>query len=47
MHATHRIDVKNVVIDAAPKQRKLSWRLSSSRYHWESHGGGGKIAEKT
>ena len=39
MHATHTIDVKKVIIDAALEQRKLSWRLSSSRYHWKSHGG--------
>ena len=37
MHATHRIDVKNVITDAALEQEKLSWRPSSSRYYWESH----------
>ena len=37
MHATHRIDVKDVITDAALEQRKLSWRPSSSRYYWESH----------
>ena len=35
MHATHAIDAKNVVIDVALEQGKLSWRPSSSRYHWE------------
>ena len=30
MHATHAIDVKNVVIDAALEQGKLSWRHPSS-----------------
>ena len=38
MHATHAIDAKNVVIDVALEQGKLSWRLSSSRYYWEFHG---------
>ena len=36
MHATHDIDVKNIITDAALEQGKLSWRPSSSRYHWES-----------
>ena len=39
MHATHGIDVKNVIINAALDQEKLSWRSSSNRYRWESHGG--------
>ena len=39
MHATHRIDVKNVITDAALEQAKLSWRSSSSRYHLESLSG--------
>ena len=39
MHATHSIDVKNVIINAALYQEKLSWRSSSSRYHWESNDG--------
>ena len=39
MHATHAIDVKNIIIDSALDQEKLSWRSSSSRYHWESNGG--------
>ena len=43
MHATHAIDVKNVIIDAAPEQGMLSWSLSSSGYHWESHGGKGRV----
>ena len=38
MHATHGIDVKNVIPDAALEQGKLSWKHTSSRCHWESHG---------
>ena len=38
MHATHAIDAKNVVIDAALEQEKLSWRPSSSKYHFGFHG---------
>ena len=38
MHATHGTDVKNVIIDVALEQEKLSWRPPSNRYHWDSHG---------